>query len=68
MSVKVMKMYTMNTNPCKAQWYIYVPPGLTINNSTFCTYGFCVIYTVNRNYFLKQHEQVDVSNGEMCFL
>jgi hypothetical protein len=29
-------------------------PALTINNSAFCTYGFRMILTVNKDYFLKQ--------------
>jgi hypothetical protein len=28
---------------------------LTIINSAICIYGFCVVLTVNWDYFLKQH-------------
>jgi hypothetical protein len=33
----------------------YVPPASKINNSPFSIYGFCITFTVNRDYFLKQH-------------
>jgi hypothetical protein len=35
--------------------YSYVPPALTINNCAFRICGFCMVLTVNRDYFLKQH-------------
>jgi hypothetical protein len=31
----------------------YIPHALTIGNSAFCIYGFCVILTANSDYFLK---------------
>jgi hypothetical protein len=42
---------------------------LTVCNSAFCIYGFRMVLTVNSDYFLKQHYQVDLCNGEvLCFL
>jgi hypothetical protein len=38
----------------KAQWELYVPPASTITNSAFCVYGFRIIHSANRDYFLKQ--------------
>jgi hypothetical protein len=35
----------------------------------FCIYGFSIILSVNRDYYLKQHLPVGVCNGEvLCFL
>jgi len=28
---------------------------LTICNAVFCTYGFCMVLTVNSDYFFKQY-------------
>jgi hypothetical protein len=39
----------------KAEWYLYVPPALTISNSTFYIYVFCMILNVNSDHFLKRH-------------
>jgi hypothetical protein len=43
----------------KAQWLLYVPPGLTFNNSTFCPnsviYVFYVDLRTNSDYFPIQH-------------
>jgi hypothetical protein len=33
----------------------YIPSILTISNAAFCIYVFCMILSVNRNYFLKEH-------------
>jgi hypothetical protein len=42
---------------------------LTINNSSFCIYVFRMILSINNDYFLKQHQPVDLWNGEvLCFL
>jgi hypothetical protein len=41
-------------NPCKYSGNC-VPPASAISISSFCTYGFHIILTVNRCYFLKQH-------------
>jgi hypothetical protein len=47
----------------------YVPSALTFGNSAFCIYGFHMILTANRDYFLKQQQQTDLCNGEvLCFL
>jgi len=44
---------------CKAKWSLYVPSGLTFNNSTFCPhsciYVFCVDLRTNSHYFPIQH-------------
>jgi hypothetical protein len=39
----------------KGEWQLYVPAALTTSNTVFCIYGFCMILTVNRDYFLKEH-------------
>jgi hypothetical protein len=31
-------------NPFKAQWLLYVPPGLTLTNSTFCPHSVFMCY------------------------
>ena len=33
-----------STYACKAQWSLYVPPGLTFNSSTFCPYSVCMCF------------------------
>jgi hypothetical protein len=39
-----------------------------ISNALCFTYGFRFILIVNRDYFLKQHEPLDLRNGKMlCF-
>jgi hypothetical protein len=37
-------------NPLKPSGKLYVPAALTISNSAFCIYGFCMIVGVNRDY------------------
>jgi hypothetical protein len=32
----------------------YIPPALTILNSALCMYGFCMILSINGDYFRKQ--------------
>jgi hypothetical protein len=43
----------------KAQWLLYVPPGLTLQKSyvlpTQCIYAFCVDLRTNSDYFPIQH-------------
>jgi hypothetical protein len=46
-----------------------LPAGLTISNSAFSKRGFCVILSINRDYFLKQRYPGDLRSGEvLCFL
>jgi hypothetical protein len=45
---------TCADQPFRAQWELYVPPALTISNCAFCIYGFCMILTINIDYFLKR--------------
>jgi len=49
----------LETHPFKAQWSLYVPPGLTLINSTFCPhsciYVFCVDLRTNSDYFPIQY-------------
>jgi len=43
----------------KARWYLYLPSGVTFNNSMFCPhsciYVFCVDLRTNSHYFPIQH-------------
>ena len=44
--------------PSKHQWSLYVPPGLTFSNTTFCPHCicvFCVDLRTNSDYFPIQH-------------
>ena len=47
------------SNRLKAQWLLYVPPGYSFSNSTFCPhsciYVFCVGMRANSDYFPIQH-------------
>jgi hypothetical protein len=54
--------------PFKAQWQLYVPPALTINNSAFCIYGFRTILTVNRMISLYSVNQLIFVMEKCCFL
>jgi hypothetical protein len=38
---------------------------MTISNSAFCIYGFCIILGLNGDYFLKRHFPFDLCNGEV---
>jgi hypothetical protein len=47
----------------------YVPPTSTIINTLLYIYGFRVILSVNRDYFHKQRQQIDLFCGEVwCFI
>jgi hypothetical protein len=53
----------------QAHWYLYLPPSLTIRKSSFCIYLFRMFLKINTDYFLKQRQPVNESNGdERCFL
>jgi hypothetical protein len=57
-------------NPLKpSNNYMYHLRQQSITKSSFCIYVFRMILTVNRDYFLKQHQPVDLCNGKvLCFL
>ena len=40
----------------KGQWFLYVPPSLTLQDSTFCSQSvwFCVVLRINSDYFSEQ--------------
>jgi hypothetical protein len=44
----------------------YVPAIFRVCKAVFYIYGFCVILTVNSDYFLKQHQSADLCNGDVC--
>jgi hypothetical protein len=31
----------------------------------YCIYGFCMVLTVNIDYFLNHHKQIHLFNGEV---
>jgi len=37
-------IFIHNSDPFKAQWSLYVPPGLTLKNSTFCPHTVFVCF------------------------
>jgi hypothetical protein len=47
-----IESYFNSLNP---KWQLYVPVALTVSNPSFHIYGFHMILTVKRDYFLKQH-------------
>jgi hypothetical protein len=48
---------------------VIICPTCFNNNSSFCIYVFHMILTINRDYFLKQHQPVNLCNGNvLCFL
>jgi hypothetical protein len=53
----VMRMFFLFSffNRLKAEWKLYVPPGLPVSNSTFYIYGSCMILIVNSDRFLRRH-------------
>jgi hypothetical protein len=52
----------------KSEWWLQVPFCSTINNAAFCTHGFHMTVTVNRDC-TRNHSSVDICNGEVrCFL
>jgi uncharacterized protein with PQ loop repeat len=57
------------THPYIRANMVYVLPALTISNSSFCIYVFHMIIRINIDYFLKQHQPVNLCNAEvLCFL
>jgi uncharacterized membrane protein YciS (DUF1049 family) len=41
----------------------------TVSNTTFFIYGFHVTLILNKVYFLKQRQQIDLCDGKvLCFL
>ena len=56
---------------CTVQWSLYVPPGLTFTNSTFCPhsciYVFCVDPRTNSDLCHLQHKLIGFYNrDEKC--
>jgi hypothetical protein len=45
-------------NPLKPSGTLYEPPALTIGISAFCIYGFRMILSVNRDYYLNSINQL----------
>jgi hypothetical protein len=45
---------------------VYDPPALIITNSEFFICDFLAFLSVSSDYFLKQHESVDLFNDEAC--
>jgi hypothetical protein len=41
---------------------------LTICNAVLCIYGFCMVFTVNSDYFFEQHQPVVLIGEERRFL
>jgi hypothetical protein len=68
--IPVTFLFVSTFNPLKSSGtYMYLYAASTISNSAFCAYGFCMILSVNRDYFLKHNWHVDFCNGEVwCFL
>jgi hypothetical protein len=66
--------------PHKAQWLLYVPPGLAVTNSTFCQYCVFVcfvwiseqtavisLYSINRLIFITETERLHCAvRTELC--
>ena len=46
--VQVIVQYFLE--PSKAHWLLYVPPGLTSRNSTFCPHNVFMFYNNNNIY------------------
>jgi hypothetical protein len=44
--------------------YFWTPPlkPISINNCSFCIYGFCMFFIVKSDHSLKQHQSVDLCN------
>jgi hypothetical protein len=36
--------------------YTYIPDAVTISNFAVCIHAFCMILSINRNYFLEQRK------------
>jgi hypothetical protein len=43
------------------------PPATTVIHCLFCIYRFRMILTVNSDHFLKQHQPLDLCDGEELF-
>ena len=52
-------LLAISSEPSKAQWLLYVPPGLTFSNSAFCPHTvfmcFFVDLRTNSDYYPIQH-------------
>jgi hypothetical protein len=65
--------YHWALNGCStAVSYMYLPHNLKCNDYRFrtgCTYGFCLILTININHLSKKPQPLDLFKGHaLCFL